>query len=56
MRGRFVGLDLKGPNLTEAIRSKVAIVDDDNAVRDSLQFLLEIMGYLLKHSHRQPSS
>jgi FixJ family two-component response regulator len=31
--------------MTEVERYKVAIVDDDVAVRDSLQFLLEVLGY-----------
>ena len=30
--------------MTEAERRTVAIVDDDYAVRDSIQFLLEVMG------------
>jgi two-component system, LuxR family, response regulator FixJ len=31
--------------MTEIGRRTVAIVDDDDAVRDSLRFLLEVMGY-----------
>ena len=31
--------------MTEAERRTVAVVDDDLAVRDSLRFLLEVMGY-----------
>jgi two-component system, LuxR family, response regulator FixJ len=31
--------------MTEIESRTVAIVDDDDAVRDSLQFLLEVMGY-----------
>ena len=31
--------------MTEAIRGTIAIVDDDHAVRELLQFLLEVMGY-----------
>jgi two-component system response regulator FixJ len=31
--------------MTASPRRNVAIVDDDNAVRDSLGFLLEVMGY-----------
>jgi CheY-like chemotaxis protein len=31
--------------MTEIDRRPVAIVDDDDAVRDSLRFLLEVMGY-----------
>ena len=42
--------------MTEAERRTVAIVDDDHAVRDSLRFLLEVIGYPSRHSHRQPSS
>ena len=42
--------------MTEAERRKVAIVDDDHAVRDSLRFLLEVIGYSSRHSPRQPSS
>ena len=36
----------KGPNMSKADRGKVAIVDDDAGVRDSLQLLLEILGHL----------
>jgi FixJ family two-component response regulator len=32
-------------DMTEAERRTVAIVDDDDAVRDSLRFLLEVTGY-----------
>jgi two-component system response regulator FixJ len=31
--------------MTNVKRRKVAIVDDDMAIRDSLQFLLEVIGY-----------
>lgn len=31
--------------MTDAERRKVAIVDDDDAVRDSLRFLLEVAGH-----------
>jgi two-component system, LuxR family, response regulator FixJ len=31
--------------MTEAEQRTVAVVDDDRAVRDSLQFLLEVIGY-----------
>ena len=31
--------------MTEAERRTVAIVDDDDAVRDSLRFLLDVMGH-----------
>ena len=31
--------------MTEGEQQTVAIVDDDQAVRDSLQFLLEVIGY-----------
>ena len=30
--------------MTETVAPKVAIVDDDHAVRDSLQLLLDVMG------------
>lgn len=33
--------------MTEADRRKVAIVDDDDAVRESLRFLLEVQGHLV---------
>ena len=42
--GRFVGFGPKGADMTEAERRTVAIVDDDHAVRDSLGFLLEVIG------------
>jgi two-component system, LuxR family, response regulator FixJ len=35
-------------DMTEAERRTVAIVDDDDAVRDSLRFLLEVAGYTVK--------
>src|SRR6185295_13117940 len=35
-------------NVTEAERRKVAIVDDDLAVRESLRFLLEITGHTVE--------
>lgn len=31
--------------MTEANQRQVAIIDDDDAVRNSLQFLLEVVGY-----------
>ena len=34
--------------MTEAERRKLAIVDDDLAVRDSLRFLLEVIGHLVE--------
>ena len=34
--------------MTEAERRTVAIVDDDHAVRDSLRFLLEVIGYAVE--------
>jgi two-component system response regulator FixJ len=34
--------------MTEAERRTVAIVDDDYAVRESLQFLLEVIGYTVE--------
>ena len=34
--------------MTEAERRTVAIVDDDHAVRDSLRFLLEVIGYTVE--------
>ena len=34
--------------MTEAERRTVAIVDDDHAVRDSLGFLLEVIGYTVE--------
>jgi two-component system, LuxR family, response regulator FixJ len=34
--------------VSEAKQQKVAVVDDDLAVRDSLQCLLEVMGYLVE--------
>ena len=34
--------------MTEAERRTVAIVDDDYAVRDSLRFLLEVIGYAVE--------
>ena len=45
VHGRSVGPSAKDSDVTEAVRSKVAIVDDDQAVHDSLQFLLEVMGH-----------
>jgi FixJ family two-component response regulator len=42
---RTIGAGLKGLTMTEIGQRKVAIVDDDAAVRDSLQFLLEIIGH-----------
>ena len=34
--------------MTEAERRTVAVVDDDHAVRDSLRFLLEVIGYTVE--------
>jgi two-component system, LuxR family, response regulator FixJ len=34
--------------VTEARRKRVAIVEDDDGVRDSLQFLLEIAGHVVE--------
>ena len=34
--------------MTEAERRRVAIVDDDDAVRNSLRFLLEVAGHLVE--------
>ena len=34
--------------LSQAESRKVAVVDDDHAVRESLRFLLEIMGYAVE--------
>ena len=41
-------VNLKGQRLAEVERRKVAIVDDDHAVRESLQFLLEIWGHAVE--------
>ena len=40
--------DPKGVDMTEAERRTVAIVDDDYAVRESLRFLLEVIGYTVE--------
>jgi FixJ family two-component response regulator len=34
--------------MTEAEKRRVAIVDDDDAVRDSLRFLLEVAGHVVE--------
>ena len=34
--------------MTEAEHRTVAVVDDDQAVRDSLRFLLEVIGYTVE--------
>ena len=34
--------------MTEADRGTVAVVDDDQAVRESLRFLLEVIGYTVE--------
>ena len=34
--------------MSEAKQQKIAVVDDDYAVRDSLRYLLEVMGYLVE--------
>ncbi len=44
--GRFTGTNTEGPGMTDAMPRTVAIVDDDEAVRDSLQFLLETSGHV----------
>jgi FixJ family two-component response regulator len=41
--------------MTEAEPRTVAIVDDDDAVRDSLRFLLEVAGHPVEIFARQPS-
>jgi two-component system, LuxR family, response regulator FixJ len=46
--GRFVGVGPKGAGMTEAEHRTVAVVDDDQAVRDSLRFLLEVIGYTVE--------
>ena len=40
-----VGFGPEETDMAEAEQRKVAIVDDDVAVRDSLRFLLEVIGY-----------
>ena len=42
--GFCIGSGAEGLAMTEAERRTIAIVDDDYAVRDSIQFLLEVMG------------
>ena len=42
---RTFGSGLKGLTMAKAGQGRVAIVDDDQAVRDSLRFLLEIIGH-----------
>ena len=54
--GFYFGSGAEGLAMTKAERRTVAIVDDDYAVRDSIHFLLEVMGNPSKHSARQPSS
>jgi two-component system, LuxR family, response regulator FixJ len=44
--GRFTGTNMEGLGMTEAMPRTVAIVDDDEAVRDSLQFLLGSSGHV----------
>jgi two-component system, LuxR family, response regulator FixJ len=44
-RGRCAGTGSKEPDETDAEPRKVAIVDDDHAVRKSLRFLLEVYGH-----------
>jgi two-component system, LuxR family, response regulator FixJ len=63
--GSFVGLDAEEPSVTETDRRKIAIIDDDYAVRDSIRLLLEVMGHcvetfasatdFLKAATRKPS-
>jgi FixJ family two-component response regulator len=48
--GRSVGSESA---VTEVKQQKVAIVDDNYAVRDSLQVLLEVMAIPSRHSHQQ---
>jgi two-component system, LuxR family, response regulator FixJ len=43
-----LGFGLKGADMTEAKRRTVAIVDDNHAVLDSLQFLLEVVGHTVE--------
>ena len=43
-----MGSGLKGLTMTEVEQHRIAIVDDDLAVRDSLRFLLEIIGHLVE--------
>ena len=45
---RTFGSGLKGLTMAKAGQGRVAIVDDDQAVRDSLRFLLEIIGHLVE--------
>jgi two-component system, LuxR family, response regulator FixJ len=44
--GRFTGTDMEGPGMPDAMLRTVAVVDDDEAVRDSLQFLLGTSGHV----------
>lgn len=44
--GRLTGTNMEGPGMTYATPRTVAIVDDDEAVRDSLQFLLGTSGHI----------
>jgi FixJ family two-component response regulator len=38
----------RDPRLAEIERRKVAVVDDDHDVRDSLRFLLEVLGHAVE--------
>src|SRR5262245_4342489 len=38
----------RDPRLAEVERRKVAVVDDDYAVRESLQYLLEVLGHAVE--------
>jgi FixJ family two-component response regulator len=44
-RRKSFGAMSKDTQMLDAPQTKVAIVDDDPSVRDSLQFLIEILGY-----------
>jgi len=44
----LLALIWRDPRLAESKRRKVAVVDDDHAVRESLRFLLEILGHAVE--------
>ena len=44
----LLALIWRDPRLAEIDRRKVAVVDDDHAVRESLRFLLEILGHAVE--------
>lgn len=46
--GRIAQADAKDIAMAESHARKIAVVDDDHAARDSLQFLLEVMGYVVE--------